>query len=178
MTDKINLKKNLGLFSKLTLLFTATLVFSGCASSSKIAVPAGTTTDKSVSKEPKFVVINEKDLDEQYKLSQNYIKAFVTLFNTGDYKELLKYLPSNVQPRNVRSMYQMMKKDFARLGQIKETKFAVRLKRHLMTDFYWKSTFIPKIDGKDITLEYLYKIVIVKDKNGKNQIVKADFIFK
>jgi hypothetical protein len=27
-------------------------------------------------------------------------------------------------------------------------------------------------------MEYLYKIVIVKDKDGKNQIVKADFIFK
>ena len=170
------------LVMKVLSLCIVILVVSGCAATNKSAVSAETTSKlaskETKPKEPKFVVINEKDLGEQYKLSENYIKAFVTLFNTGDYKELLKYLPSHVQARNVRAMYQMMKKDFGKLGKIKATKFAVRLKRHLMADFYWKLTFTPNVDGKDITLEYLYKIVIVKDKDGKNQIVKADFIFK
>jgi hypothetical protein len=47
-----------------------------------------------------------------------------------------------------------------------------------MADFYWKLSFKFKIDNKEAVMEYLYIIVIVKDKDGKNQIVKADFIFK
>ena len=166
MAKNKNTKFLLGLFNKLTLLLGLVVLATGCAS-----------TKKNEPKEVKFLVINEKDLEEQYKLSENYMKAFVTLFNTGDYKELLKYLP-NVPPRNIRAMHTMMKRDFAKLGKIKDVKFAVRLKRHLMADFYWKLSFKFKIDNKEAVMEYLYKIVIVKDKDGKNQIVKADFIFK
>lgn len=167
MTPNKMMAKLFSICTKVTLLLMMVFIFTGCSS-----------TGKKTPEELKFIAINENDFESQYKLSENYMKAFTTLFNTGDYKELLKYLPSHVQARNVRAMHAMMKRDMGKLGKIKDVKFVVRLQRHLMADFLWKIKFTPEINDKKVTMEYLYKIVIIKDKDGKNQIIKADFIFK